>query len=155
MHNFKSENSTSRRKIHSPDVSHYFTYILNRCCCSFITVQLHFPCDRSYKIILNFLFKWLNRIFNYKLKENPFRVSFLIRKLVKFKMQMETRTESNNCDLSCDDRKKVFDISHIHCLKTMSEISKLRSKSLLFDVVILSDGRKFQVNFSIQNSRKS
>lgn len=52
---------------------------------------------------------------------------------------------SDNCDFSYDDRKKTFDISHLHCLKTMSEISKLRSKSLLFDVVIKSDGRSFQV----------
>lgn len=50
-----------------------------------------------------------------------------------------------SCDVSCDDRKKVFDISHIHFTKTMSEISKLRSRSLLFDVQIKSDGRIFQV----------
>lgn len=51
------------------------------------------------------------------------------------------------CDVDIiDDRRKVFDISHIHCLKTMSEISRLRSKSLLFDVVIKSDGKSFQVN---------
>lgn len=55
---------------------------------------------------------------------------------------------SDDCDFSYDDRKKVFDISHIHCLKTMSEISKLRSKSLLFDVVIKSDGRTFEVKVS-------
>jgi hypothetical protein len=54
---------------------------------------------------------------------------------------------TENCDINFgDDRRKVFDISHLHFSKTMSEISKLRSKSLLFDVIIKSDGRSFQVN---------
>lgn len=48
-------------------------------------------------------------------------------------------------DIPCDDRKKVFDISHVHFTKTMSKISKLRSRQLLFDVQINSDGRTFQV----------
>lgn len=56
-------------------------------------------------------------------------------------------SESANCDLSSDDRRKVFDISHVHFTRTMSEISKLRSRSLLFDVVIRSDGRTFQVSW--------
>lgn len=47
---------------------------------------------------------------------------------------------------ACDDRRKVFDISHIHNKKTMSEISKLRANSLLFDVVIKSDGILFHVS---------
>lgn len=55
------------------------------------------------------------------------------------------KANSENCDISCDDRKKVFDVSHIHFKKTMSEISKLRSRSLLFDIQINSDGRTFQV----------
>lgn len=46
----------------------------------------------------------------------------------------------------CDDRKKLFDISHVHFTKTMSEISKLRANALLFDVVIKSDGISFQVS---------
>jgi hypothetical protein len=51
-----------------------------------------------------------------------------------------------SCDsFNCDDRKKVFDVSHIHFTRTMSEISKLRSKSLMFDVVLKSDGKSFQV----------
>lgn len=53
------------------------------------------------------------------------------------------------CDTSCDvmdEHKKIFDISSLHFSKTMSEISKLRSKSLLFDVVIKSDGKSFQVS---------
>lgn len=57
-----------------------------------------------------------------------------------------------NCDVDIiDDRRKVFDISHVHCLKTMSEISRLRSKSLLFDVVIKSDGKSFQVKWRNAN----
>lgn len=52
----------------------------------------------------------------------------------------------DNCDISCDERRKKFDISAIHCTKTMSQISKLRSKSLLFDIVIKSDGKSFQVS---------
>lgn len=59
-----------------------------------------------------------------------------------------------NIDFCCDDRKKIFDISHIHFTKTMAQISKLRSKSLLFDVVIKSDGRTFQVNFDIKKNVK-
>lgn len=63
------------------------------------------------------------------------------------KMSQEVKQD---CDVLCiDDRKKVFDISHLHCLKTMNEISRLRSKSLLFDVVIKSDGRSFRVSFKI------
>lgn len=46
----------------------------------------------------------------------------------------------------CDDRKKTFDIAHSHFISTMTEISKLRSKSLLFDVTIKSGGRSFQVS---------
>lgn len=54
--------------------------------------------------------------------------------------------DNANCDISnCDDRKKIFDISHSHFTKTMSEIAKLRSAEKLFDVVIRSDGRSFQV----------
>lgn len=53
---------------------------------------------------------------------------------------------SENCDNSCDDRNKIFDMSHVHFTKTMSEISKLRSKSILFDVQINSDGKSFKVN---------
>lgn len=58
------------------------------------------------------------------------------------KIEMESKEGS---DISCDDRKKNFDISHVHFTKTMSRISKLRSRQLLFDVQIISDGKTFQV----------
>lgn len=58
-----------------------------------------------------------------------------------------TQVNQQSDPLLCvDDRRKVFDFSHVHCLKTMSEISRLRSKSILFDVVIRSDGKLYQVN---------
>jgi hypothetical protein len=54
---------------------------------------------------------------------------------------------SENCDQNnFDDRKKKFDMNAIHFQKTMTEISKLRSGSLLFDIVIKTGDKSFQVS---------
>jgi hypothetical protein len=52
-----------------------------------------------------------------------------------------------NCDVNfVDDRRKKYDMNAIHFQKTMAEISKLRSRSLLFDIVIKTGDRTFQVS---------
>lgn len=51
-----------------------------------------------------------------------------------------------NSDQNFDDRKKKYDMNDIHFKKTMAEISKLRSRSLLFDIVIKSGDRSFHVS---------
>ena len=52
-------------------------------------------------------------------------------------------------DVNFDDRKKKYDMNAIHFQKTMAEISKLRSKSLLFDIVIKTGDKSFQVRMII------
>ncbi|CAG9801770.1 unnamed protein product [Chironomus riparius] len=49
-------------------------------------------------------------------------------------------------DVNFDDRKKKYDMNAIHFQKTMAEISKLRSKSLLFDIVIKTGDKSFQAH---------
>ena len=57
-----------------------------------------------------------------------------------------------NSDVNFDDRKKKYDMNAIHFQKTMAEISKLRSRSLLFDIVIKTGDRSFKVRNGKQES---
>lgn len=56
--------------------------------------------------------------------------------------------DSQNFD-NFDDRKRNYDISPVHFNKIMLEIAELRSRSLLFDIVIKSGDRNFRVSAKI------
>lgn len=84
---------------------------------------------------LNVEFQWIP-VYEYDLRRC---VSKLLIKLYSLAMEMQSYE-------NCDDRNKNYDISPLHFNKIMLEIAELRSRSLLFDIVIKSGDKSFHVS---------